>query len=196
VLGVFEDVAQADFHKGLVEAAARRLSVEVAIASRRTAGCNFRHLATHLREAERFDRVIVGVDGKRSARGRKVEALRSGLRGTGAQEPRQPTLWSVATPSIEEWMMADEAALPDTLVKELGVPRRRSPRPGRAATEVTAKARLREWVTALVGYPLLNSGLEYAEAVGARTRPSSIGNTRNADIWQLLNVELPAFLAP
>lgn len=196
LLGIYEDVAQRDFHLGLVEACAGRLGLSVLAEWRLTDGCRFDFLREHLELAPVFDGVLVAVDGKKKTARGKISALRKGLERAGLKDPPESVLWSVARPSVEEWMMADELALPLTLQDELGLRALpRAPRPGRSAAEQTAKKRLRSWVIDLLGESLLRDGLEYARTVARRTDPDRVGPNRNPDLRDLLQQRLPGFLS-
>lgn len=195
LLGIFEDVPQRDFHLGLVDACAERLELTVLAEWRLTDGCRFDFLQEHLELSGVFQGVLVAVDGKKKGLPGKVSALRKGLGRVGMTEVPGRVLWSVATPSIEEWMMADESALPEILQRELGLRARPTfGRPGKSRAERTAKKRLRQWVYGLLGESLLRDGLEYAREVARSTDPSRVGAGRNPDLKELLDHRLPEFL--
>lgn len=106
----------------------------------------------------------------------------------------EATLWSIAEPSIEEWLMADANALPSALRELFGAHRiRHTPRPGRANSEKIAKMRLREWTEKLLGEPALQGGVEYAAHTPRYVNPGGIGAARNRDFRRFLD-ELPLFL--
>ena len=195
LLGIFEDVAQRDFHVGLVEACSEHLGLTVLTEPRLTDGCRFDFLQEHLELSSVFQGVLVAVDGKKKGLPGKVSALRKGLEKVGTAEVPGRVLWSVATPSIEEWMMADESALPGVLQRELGLRARPTfGRPGKTRAERTAKRRLRQWVYGLLGESLLRGGLEYAREVARSTAPGRVGAGRNPDLKELLDRRLPEFL--
>jgi hypothetical protein len=150
-------------------------------------------LSEHIEDGRSFRGVLVGVDGKKLGLKKKTAALKAGVAGT-VQLP-DTILWSVASPCIEEWMMADAEALPAALRELLGDPGLEGRRPGRASAETTAKERLRGWIRGLVGGRLLRGGLEYAEEVAGRVEPSRVGRRRNPDLKDLLDTRLPEFLA-
>lgn len=189
LLGVFEDGPQRDFVSGVVEALGASPDRSVVIEPRLTAGCRFDYLQEHLALASRFAGVIVGVDGAGHPRAEKTQTLMQRC------DNRPPVcLWAVAEPSIEEWIMADEEALPGALRELFGAGRvRHVSRPGRAQAERTAKQRLRDWIEALLGEPALQGGVEYARDVGRRVNPNRVGRARNPDFREFLE-RLPAFL--
>lgn len=195
ILGIFEDKAQEDFHRGLLIRAASDLGIEVGLTTRLTKGCRFDYLREHLEHGYGFSGLVVGVDGRKRRLAEKVHALEDGVRGAGLADLPAPLLWSVASPSVEEWMMADAEALPAVLREILGIPARSASRPGIASSEATAKQRLRDWALRLSGRPLLRGGLEYAEEVASRVDVSRVGATRNPDLKHLLETKLPQFLA-
>jgi len=195
ILGIFEDRAQEDFHRGLLTRAASNLGIGVWLTTRLTKGCRFDYLREHLEDGYGFSGVVVGVDGKKRRLAEKVRALEDGVRGIGLTDLPHPLLWSVASPSIEGWMMADAEALPAVLHEALGTSARSASRPGRASSEATAKQRLRDWTLSLAGRPLLRGGLEYAEEVALRVDVSRVGARRNPDLRHLLETKLPQFLA-
>jgi hypothetical protein len=195
ILGIFEDKAQEDFHRGLLTRAASGLAMEVGLTARLTKGCRFDYLREHLENAHGFRGVMVGVDARQRRLDEKVRALAAGVHRAGLSELPRPLLWSAARPSIEEWMMADAEALPAALREILGSSLLPAVRPGRASAESTAKQRLRDWTRRLVGSSLLRGGLEYAEEVARRTDASRVGAARNPDLKELLERRLPEFLA-
>ncbi|MBX3472131.1 MAG: hypothetical protein KF878_35210 [Planctomycetes bacterium] len=194
LLGVFEDRAQQDFLQGLCEAFAARRGVVLTFESRLTDGCQFDYLNHHLVLAAHHPGVIIGVDANRHSVERKVELMQRRARVPAGAE----VLWSVAVPSIEEWVMADEAAVHSVLSELTGASHgsrlKRAPRPGRSNAERTAKQRLSEWTRDLLGEPLLQGGREYAYQIGARVDPARVGPKRNPDLRRLLDEQLPAFL--
>lgn len=195
ILGIFEDAAQRDFHLGLIEQCARTQGFTARVVPRLTDGCRFDFLAEHLQIAAHFRGVLVGVDGKKVKAEAKLSALEEGVRENGVSLLPEPLLWSVASPSVEEWMMADLTALPKVLGDLFGANRcRRVDRPGKANAEQTAKERLGEWIYRMLGQPLERRGLEYADKVGRETDPSRVGESRNPDLKELLALKLPEFL--
>lgn len=196
VLGVFEDRSQQEFQTGLLQSEAESAGLELFIEARRTDGCHYGYLREHVRFAPLFDGLLIGVDGQKRSRDGKIRKLQRGVAERGLEWPTVPTLWSVAIPSIEEWMMADVEALPAVLEDELDVTIDEGcSRPGPAASERTAKRRLGEWVECLVGrHRILRGGMEYAEKVGAFVRTDHVGEERNADLRTLLDSHLPRFL--
>lgn len=192
LLGAFEDSAQKEFHLGVIESVAEESGLEVEIVPLLTAGCRPHVLVHFLEAAPDYDGMIIGVDGKKKGVSGKRTALG---RAVGLDEYSTPVLMSVALPSVEEWMMADEEAFRDTLAEKLSIdPLPREPRPGGSRAERTAKKRLRQWTIALAGERLLDDGREYAREIGRRVDRNRIGSSRNADLYQLLHNELPAFL--
>ena len=189
LLGVFEDGPQQDFVAAIIESLAPTHGHIVTIERRLTAGCRFDFLTEHLALAADFHGVVIGVDGAGLARSAKIHKLE-----TRCEVP-QVTLWSIAEPSIEEWMMADPDALPSALRELFGVHRvHHAPRPGRSNSERTAKMRLREWTERLLGEPALQGGVEYASHTARYVDPGGIGPARNHDFRHFLD-ELPRFLA-
>lgn len=188
LLGVFEDGPQQDFVATIIESLAPSYGHTVTIECRLTAGCRFDFLNEHLALAVDFAGVVIGVDGAGFQRARKIAKLES-----RCQVP--PTrLWSVAEPSIEEWMMADADALPVALQGLFGAQRvHHAGRPGRSSSERTAKQRLREWTEQLLGEPALQGGVEYAAHTARHVRPGGIGVIRKGDFRFFLD-ELPQFL--
>lgn len=189
LLGIFEDRPQQDFVATVVATLAQSHGHAAIIETRLTAGCRFDFLAEHLALAADFAGVVIGVDGAGLQRAAKIHKL------AGRCEIPPPTLWSVAVPSIEEWMMADIDALPSALRGLFGARNiRLARRPGRTNSEKEAKARLREWTEQLLGEPALQGGVEYAAHTARSVTPGAIGGVRNSDFRQLLD-ELPGFLA-
>lgn len=195
LLGIFEDAGQRDFHVGLTENVGAQVNLEVIVEPRLTDGCRFDYLAAHLKVGTHFDGVIIGVDGKRHTVDEKIERLLHGITEQGLDISGLPILWSVALPSIEEWLTGDRYALPDAIKQrnELN-DRPAAHRPGGASAEQTAKARLKEWTRNLSGAPPLRGGLEYAEDVGRLLVPSRVGSTRNPDLHEYVCRGLPEFL--
>jgi hypothetical protein len=188
LLGIFEDGAQRDFVISVVGTLASRHGFEVVIEPRLTSGCRPDYLREHLRLAPSFAGVLIGVDAGKLSRARKIAKL-SGECPTTAR-----VLWSVAEPSVEEWLMADACALPDALRELFGPDRvRGARRPNRSSKEATAKQRLRVWVEQLLGAPALRGGVEYATQVAQRVDRSRVGRRRNGDLRELLD-RLPRFL--
>jgi hypothetical protein len=188
LLGVFEDTPQQDFVATIIESLAPSYGHTVTIERRLTAGCRFDFLDEHLALAVDFAGVVIGVDGAGFRRARKIAKLESRC----AVPPTR--LWSIAEPSIEEWMMADADALPSALQELFGVHRvRRAARPSHSRSERTAKKHLREWTEQLLGEPALQGGVEYAAHTARHVRPGVIGASRNAD-FRLFLEELPDFL--
>jgi hypothetical protein len=181
LLGVFEDRAQQEFVTGVLERLAPTFGVEVSIEARLTCGCRFDYLGEHLQLAPAFAGVVVGVDGARYRRAPKIAKLSARV-----SVPAR-TLWAIAEPSIEEWMMADAEALPRALGDLFGVSNvTNAGRPGHPRTEVTAKARLRDWVNELLGEPALQGGVEYAGAAATKVSGTRIGTARNPDFIAFL----------
>jgi hypothetical protein len=114
LLGVFEDGPQQDFVSTIIEVLAPSCGHAVTIERRLTAGCRFDFLSEHLTFAADFDGVVIGVDGAGRARDAKIRKL-----GERCDVP-EATLWSIAEPSIEEWLMADANALPSALRELFG----------------------------------------------------------------------------
>lgn len=189
VLGIFEDQPQSDFVATLAEKIAPLHGHQLTIERRLTAGCRYDYLNDHLKLADQFDGVLIGVDGAGLSRPAKIAKLQAACPSPALR------LWSIACPSVEEWLMADIDALPGAL-RELFGPGsvRHASRPGRANSERTAKQRLRGWVEGLLGAPALQGGVEYAADVALKTEAARIGNARNADLKELLEVHLPSFL--
>lgn len=195
ILGIFEDAAQRDFHLGLIERCGEDLDLRIAIVTRLTDGCRFDFLAEHLHLSAGFDGTLVGVDGKKKSSKSKIGELESGLTGHGISDLPHPLLWSIATPSIEEWLMADLKALPRVLRETFGADNcMDADRPGSAKAEQTAKQRLAEWTLGILGSPLARRGREYAERVGYETSRDRVGASRNPDLKELLTARLPEFL--
>ena len=91
--------------------------------------------------------------------------------------------------------MADPEAVPEALRRELGAGAvRRAPRPGRSRAERTAKRRLADWTSQLLGARLLQGGREYAETIGGRVDAGRVGGSRNPDLKALLESRLAEFL--
>ena len=91
--------------------------------------------------------------------------------------------------------MADEQAFPAALRSSFGPDSlRRAACPGKSESERTAKKRLDEWATGLLGEALLDRGSAYAYQTGTETRPGNVGESRNPDLHVLLRDELPNFL--
>lgn len=195
ILGIFEDRAQEDFLRGLIARRAHEMAIQVTLEPRLTKGCRFNNLREHLEYGDLFHGTLIAVDGKKLKLEKKVAALQKGVRETGlVRWPDRPVLWSVASPSVEEWMMADAEALPQVLGELLTDPNS-VPRPGKASAESTAKERLRGWAAGLAGsHQLLRGGLEYAEQVASRIDLSRVGASRNPDLKELLESKLPEFL--
>lgn len=190
LLGIFEDRPQSDFVGTLIETVAPIYGFEVAIERRLTAGCRIDNLNEHLGIAAGFSGVVIAVDGAKISRAKKIAKL------LGQCSPPGPTLWSVADPSVEEWMMADAEALPAALRDKFGPGKiNAAARPNRSHAEQTAKQRVREWVTALLGAPPLQGGVEYASAVARKVVLARVGSARNEDLKQLTETLLPDFLA-
>lgn len=188
LLGVFEDGPQQDFVATIIESLAPSYGHTVMIERRLTAGCRFDFLSEHLALAGDFAGVVIGVDGAGIHRAKKIAKLESRC----IVPPTR--LWSIAEPSIEEWMMADADALPLALQELFGTHRvRRAARPRHSRSERAAKRHLREWTEQLLGEPALQGGVEYAAHAARRVRPGAIGATRNADFRHFLD-ELPDFL--
>lgn len=178
---MFEDGPQQDFVSTLIESLAPAYGHVVTIERRLTAGCRFDFLTEHLTLAGAFSGAVIGIDGGGLQRLPKIEKLKARC------EVPPRTLWSIAEPSIEEWMMADAEALPAALRELFGEHRiRHAPRPGHANAERTAKARLREWTEHLIGEPTLQGGVEYAAHAARHINPDHIGAARNGDLHQLL----------
>jgi len=196
VLGVFEDAAQRDFHRGLIPNIAGRCGAEILMWDRLTNGCRFDFLAEHLQLRHEFAGTLVAVDGKKLGIAGKKEALLDGLERKGfTLEEVEGICWVVAVPSIEEWLMADVRALPEAIARNrdlTDIPTAR--RPGRAKAERTAKERLAEWTEALAEAPPLRGGLEYATLVGELLDPGRVGRSRNRDLYDYVNGQLPEFL--
>lgn len=189
LLGIFEDRPQQDFVATVIESLAPSHGHAVIIERRLTAGCRFDFLAEHLALAADFAGVVIGVDGAGLQRQAKIRKL------AGRCDVPSAALWSIAVPSIEEWMMADIDALPSALRGLFGANRiRPARRPGRSNSEKEAKTRLREWTEQLLGEPALQGGVEYAAHTARHISPGAIGDARNGDLRQLLD-ELPGFLA-
>jgi hypothetical protein len=194
ILGIFEDTAQADFHRGLTLRCAERLGLSVELRSRLTAGCRFDYLAEHVSAAAGFTGVLVGVDAGARTVQQKRRALREGLVDRGITALPDRLLFCVAKPSVEAWLMADPEALPRVLERELGSVQALRERPGWPSAERTAKTRLRDWSTRLAGAVLLQGGVEYAEQVAAEIDGARLPQTRGAELRHLIIEELPAFL--
>lgn len=189
LLGIFEDGPQQDFVATIIESLAPSCGHAVTIERRLTAGCRFDFLNEHLGLAAEFAGVVIGVDGAGLARDEKIRKL------AGRCKVPPVTLWSIAEPAIEEWMMADAEALPTALAALFGTQRvHHAPRPARSNSERTAKTRLREWTEQLLGEPALQGGVEYAAHTARRVSPGGIGAAQNRDFRHLLD-ELPRFLA-
>jgi len=190
VLGIFEDRPQAEFVGPLVEVMAPRYGCNVVVEAKLTAGCSFENLNEHLAYANQFSGILIGVDGQTMPRPRKISKLQAACSTAG-----HVVLWSVACPSIEEWMMADADAMPAALRRLFGDHRvHNAPRPARSRAERTAKRRLNDWVERLLGAPALRGGVEYASPVARTLDPARVGSARNADLKEFLDVEVPAFL--
>lgn len=172
----------------LVEAVAALYGHVVTIERRLTAGCRFDFLTEHLELAGEFAGVVVGVDGAGYQRAEKIEKMLQ-----KCQVPDR-TLWVIAEPSIEEWMMADSEALPSALRALFGASKvHQAPRPGHSGSERTAKARLREWTEQLLGEPALQGGVEYAAHTARSLTPAHVGAARNGDFRHVLE-QLAEFL--
>lgn len=188
LLGVFEDGPQRDVVATLIETLASIHGHLAIVEPRLTAGCHLEHLADALVLAPRFHGVVIGVDAAGLSRQGKIRKL--------SERCRIPdvSLWAVAEPAIEEWMMADAEALPRALTRLFGARNiRNARRPGRSRAEGTAKSRLRQWVEALLGEPVLQGGVEYAADVAREIDPARVGAARNRDFARFLE-ELPQFL--
>ena len=165
----------------LIEVLGPARGYQIVIEPRLTCGCRFDYLQEHLTLAARFAGVVIGVDGGRFRRRPKIAKLSERV----AVPAR--TLWAIAEPSIEEWMMAAREALPLALADLFGDGNvRGAARPGHPNTESTAKLRLRDWVERLLGEPVLQGGVEYAEAAAAKVNPARIGTGRNPDFVAFL----------
>lgn len=190
LLGIFEDRPQSEFVAPLIELIAPRYGYEAVVEPRLTAGCSFDNLNEQLEYADQFDGVVIGVDGQKMPRHRKIAKMETRCSVAG-----HLVLWSIASPSIEEWLMADGEALPAALRQLFGPSKiREAGRPGRAHAEQTAKRRLGEWVEGLLGAPALRGGVEYASHVARALDPARIGAARNGDLRELLDTHLPVFL--
>lgn len=189
LLGIFEDRTQADFVGGLIQVISSQQGYQTVVEQRLTAGCRVDNLIDHLGLAQFFDGVVVGVDGRRFRPERKVTQLEQHL------DPiSKPVLWSVACPCVEEWMMADPDALPAALQQRFGPQHvRRAKRPPRAASEQTAKKRLRQWMERLLGEPSLSGGVEYAADTARHLSLTRVSEDRNPDLVTFLN-RVPCFL--
>lgn len=188
LLGIFEDGPQQDFVATLVESAGSAYGHVVTIERRLTAGCRFDFLNEHVRLAGVFAGVVIGVDGAGFTRPKKIAKMEERC----AVLP--VTLWAVAVPSVEEWMMADAEALPAALAELFGANKvHHVPRPGRSNSERTAKARLRDWTEKLLGEPALQGGVEYAAQTARRLTEAHVGAARNGDFRHILD-RLPHFL--
>lgn len=186
LLGIFEDRAQREFVGGLIETLATSSGYQVVIEPRLTCGCRFDYLQDHLQLAPRFVGVVVGVDGGKFRRQPKIAKLCKRV----AVPPR--TLWAIAEPSIEEWMMADREALPQALRELFGTHSvGNAARPGHPNTEGTAKIRLRDWVEGLLGEPVLQGGVEYAGHAARSVSSARIGVGRNPDFVAFLDALAP-----
>lgn len=188
LLGIFEDGPQQDFVGTLVEVIGATYGHVVTIERRLTAGCRFDFLAEHLELAAQFAGVVIGVDGAGYARAEKIAKMLKNC------QPPDRTLWAIAEPSVEEWMMADAEALPSALGALFGSSKvNHAPRPGHSNSERTAKARLRQWTEQLLGEPALQGGVEYATHTAKRLTPAHIGAARHGDFRQVLD-EMEQFL--
>lgn len=194
ILGIFEDTAQADFHRGLALKCAEQQGLTLELKSRLTAGCRFDYLAEHLSTAGGFTGVLVGVDAGRRTVQQKRRGLAEGLRNCGVAVLPRRLLLCVARPCVEAWLMADPEALPRVLNRELGPVDAGGSRPGWPSAERTAKRRLREWSARLAGAVLLQGGIEYAEQVAREIDGARLPQTRGAELRHLIIDELPTFL--
>ena len=201
MLGVFEDRTQSRLLRGILGAAFESRQLVVSMDSVLTRGCRFDPLAELLSLAGGYDGVVVGVDGKAKSRAVKIGAMTKALGKRGLDTGRLdelgiPLLWSVARPSVEEWLLGDPEALPSVLSELFeGVPNRAARRPGRATgSETRAKQALDGWVEALLGEPVLRGGVAYAEEVGAAISPARVSKRRNPDLHAFLHEHLPAWL--
>jgi hypothetical protein len=195
LLGVFEDAPQRDFLRGLLHNLGLLRGLQIDLETRLTDGCRFDYLAEHLHLAASFHGCVIGVDGKKLSRQKKLSLMKKSLLSQGVGELPIPVLWSIARPSIEEWLVADASALPEVLRVRLPSQKIRSAdRHGPSKAEATAKQRLRDWAEGLAGQRLLRGGLEYAEEVGRALVPDHVGRSRNPDLRQLIDNELPRFL--
>lgn len=202
VVGVFEDRTQQEFLAGLFESQTRNHGHDLHMAGYLTHGCRFDNLTDHFRrgiETEGIDGIVVGVDGMGKPRNDKLSNLHAGLEaesGGSVNIDSKPVLWSIADPSVEEWMMADPMALREVIADrfDLDEPPEGN-RPGSASAEATAKDRLQSWVGSLLpdGRPI-GMGREYAEDVGRLVSLDRIGESRNPDLDELLQDRLPTFL--
>jgi hypothetical protein len=195
VLGVFEDRAQEEFISGLLNSMLPADGPQIKWTCRLTRGCRYNHLIRWLRGQTAFHGVVVGIDAGRHTAIEKRKTLQARVSQELPESGWIPTLWAIAHPSIEEWMMADVQAFPQALaVRFSSKPLRKANRPGKANSERTAKVRLDDWAQGLLGAPLLDRGQIYARETGTRTRASRVGKSRNADLHRLLHDELPPFL--
>jgi len=165
------------------------ISTEIAI----TSGCHFGHLQTHLLKFQSLDALLIGVDAGSRTASEKIDALRSFIHKTQPPALIPPLSFAVPAPCVEEWMMADPAAVFGVLEDRYDVSH--LSRPAFSKTERRTKRKLGEWVESMLGFPLQRNGAEYAEEIGIRVDPVRLQGKRVQDLLSFIEVELPRLLS-